>query len=169
MEMAFYFPFAGTVTHFRVQEQDTEGYADHRKLFVAVGTAVIDVKLVWDSVGGNRVFQNLLEVGGIVAVEQFTADEEPGMVIDDHDTVDPARFSIFRDVREIAGVRLPDLPEFIFLKCLAVTQVWISCGFEVIVADEALDGVHADSGRDKGITDEPFVDLGRIHAREVVF
>lgn len=123
--MALYLAFTGPVTDFRMKEQNAEGYTDHGKLFIAVGTAVIYVELVRDSVGGNGIFQNLLEVTCIVTVKQLSANKKPGVVINDHDDIHPAGFPAFRDVGKIAGIRLPDLSEFILFIGFPVPEVWV--------------------------------------------
>ena len=67
------------------EKQHAQGYTDHGKLFIRVTAAIIDVKLIRDAIGGNGGFKDLLEVTGIVVIEQFTANQKPGMVINNHD------------------------------------------------------------------------------------
>ena len=71
------------------------------------------------------------------------------MVIDDHDAVDPSCPAVFRDIRKVTGVGLPDFTESILFKSFAITEVRISCRFEVVVSDETLDGIDTDSSRNK--------------------
>ena len=87
------------------------------------------------------------------------------MVVNDHDAVDASCLPVLCDVRKIAGISLPDLSECIFLVRFAVAEIRVSGGFEVIVADKALDAVNADRSRDKGFADQMIMDLCGIHAR----
>ena len=73
------------------------------------------------------------------------------MVVDDHDDVDAPCLPVLGDVREVTGVCLPNFAEFILLVGLAVTQVRIPGGFQVIVPDETLDGINTDRSVNKGI------------------
>lgn len=168
-EMAFYLSLAGSIPDCCVEKEYPKGDTDHGKLFVAVAAAVIDIKFVWQAIGGDCLFQDFLEVVGIVIVEQSTTDQKPGVVIDDHDAVDAPRFPVFRDIRKITGVGLPDLSELVFLISLAVAQIRIPGRFEVIVADEPLDRIDADRSREKGFPYQVVVDLCGIHAGKFLF
>ena len=84
-EVPLYLALTGAITDFRVEKQHAQGYTDHGKLFIRVTAAIIDVKLIRDAIGGNGGFKDLLEVTGIVVIEQFTANQKPGMVINNHD------------------------------------------------------------------------------------
>ena len=100
----------------------------------------------------------------MAAAIQASAYKEPGMVINDHDAVDPPALSVLCDVREITGIRLPHLSERILLKSLPVTHVRVSCGFEVMFLHKSLDGTDTDRCRDKGLFYEVPVDLRGIQA-----
>ena len=75
--------------------------------------------------GGHGVPQYLLEVIGIIVIEEPASHQEAGVVIDDHDAVDPPALAILGDIRKIACVSLPHLPKSIFFKCLPVPHVWV--------------------------------------------
>ena len=91
------------------------------------------------------------------------------MVINDHDTVDTPAYPVFCNVREVAGVRLPHLPERVFLKCPAVTHGRVFCGFQVMVLDEPLDSAHADGCRDERACHKLAVDLCCVQPWEFRF
>ena len=91
------------------------------------------------------------------------------MVVNDHDAVNAPGLTVFCDVWEITGISLPDFTEFVFFIGLAVTEVRVSGRFEVVVADEALYGIHTDSCREKGFLHEMLINLCGIHARMVIF
>jgi len=88
------------------------------------------------------------------------------VVVNDHDAVDPAALPIFRDVREITGIRLPHLPEGVFFKSLPVLHVRVTGGFEAMAAYEPLYSTDADRGGDKGILHQLLVDLRGIEPGE---
>ena len=88
------------------------------------------------------------------------------MVVNDHDAVNAPAFSVFRDVRQVACVRLPHFPECIFLKSLPVFHVGIPGGFQVMVPDKTLDCADIDCGGDKRILHKLFVNLGSVEPRE---
>ena len=56
-------------------------------------------------------------------VEQLATNQEPGMIINDHDAVNASAFALLRDVRKVTGVRLPDFTKFIFLVSFPVAQI----------------------------------------------
>ena len=124
-EMAFHLAFAGPVTDLCMEKQHPEGHTDHGKLFIGVAAAVVDVELIRDTIGGNGGLEDLLEVTGIVIIEQSAADQESGMVINDHDAVDTSGLTVFRDVWEVTGIRLPDLAEFVLFIGLTVPEIRI--------------------------------------------
>lgn len=68
--------------------------------------------------------------------------------------------STFR-MLDIAGVRLPHLPERILFKCPAVAHGWVFCGFQVVVFDKPLDGAHADCRGDERACHELMVSAWR--------
>ena len=162
--MPFHLAFTGSVTDFCMQKQDTEGYADHGKLLIRVATAIVYIKFIGNSVGSDGIFEHLLKVAGIVIVEQFASDQKSGMIVNDHDAVDAPGLTVFCNVWKVTGISLPDLTEFVFFIGPAVTEVRVSGRFEVVVADETLYGIHADSCREKGLTDQMVMDLCGIHA-----
>ena len=116
--------------------------------------------------GSHSTFEHLLEVIGVVAVEEPAAHKETGMVINDHDAVDSPALAVFRDIREVTGIGLPHLPEGIFLKGFPVPHVRVAGRFQVMLLHKALDGADADRGRDEGFFHEMPVDLGRVQPRE---
>ncbi len=52
----------------------------------------------------------------------------------------------------MTGISLPDFAECIFLKGFAVTHVWISGRFQVILFNKALDGADTDCFRNKRVS-----------------
>lgn len=66
--------------------------------------------------GGHSVLQYLLEVIGIVVIEEPAAYQETGMVINDHDAVDPPALAVLCDIRQVTGIRLPHLAESVLFK-----------------------------------------------------
>ena len=166
---AFDLGLGGAIPYTGMDEDCPDIAADQAELLVRVAAAVVDVKFLRDAVCGNRVLEHLLEICGIVAVEQLAADEHPGMVVDDHDGVDAARLAVFNDVREIAGVGLPHSAECRLFKGFAVPHIGISRGLEVIAAYEPLDGADIDRGRDEAIPDKRPVNLCGVKARELLF
>ena len=81
-----------------------DGAADEGKLLIGVAAAIVDIKFCRDPVGGHGVLEHLLEVIGIVAVEEPAAHQETGVVINDHDAVDPPALAVLRDIRKIARI-----------------------------------------------------------------
>lgn len=55
-EMSLHLIFAGSVTDFCMQKQETEGYADHGKLLIGVAAAIVYIKFIGNSVGGDGIF-----------------------------------------------------------------------------------------------------------------
>ena len=64
---------------------------------------------------GHSVLQYFLEIIGIVVIEEPAAHQEPGVVIDDYDSIDPPAPAALHDIRKIACIRLPHLPKGTFL------------------------------------------------------
>ena len=116
--------------------------------------------------GCHSVLQHLLEVIGIIVIEEAAAHQKTGMVINDHDAVYPPALAIFRDIRQVTGIGLPHLPKGVFFKCLPVPHAGVACRFQVMFLDEALDGADADCGRDEGFFNEVPVDLCRVQPWE---
>ena len=65
-------------------------------------------------------------------VEELRPYDHAGMVIDDAYGVNAAALSILRDVRKVAGVRLPHKAEGFLFKGFAVTHVWVAGTFQVV-------------------------------------
>ena len=86
------------------------------------------------------------------------------MVVDDHDTVDPAALPILSDIGKVTGISLPDLAEFVLFVGFTAAEVWVTGRFQVVVADETLDGIHTDFSRDKRFPYQMFIDLGGVHS-----
>ncbi|EEX20993.1 hypothetical protein BLAHAN_06445 [Blautia hansenii DSM 20583] len=91
------------------------------------------------------------------------------MVINNHDDIYAAGLPSFCNVRKIAGIGLPDFSEFVFLISFAVPEVRVSGRFEVIVADKTLDGINAYGSRNKGASNQEFMNLRGIHTWEIIF
>ena len=91
--------------------------------------------------GGHGILEHLLEVIGIVVIEEPAAHQEAGVVINDHDAVDPPALAVLRDIRQVTSISLPHFAKGIFFKSLSVPHVQVPGRFEVMVPDEALDGV----------------------------
>ena len=51
-----------------------------------------------DPISGNSGLEHFLEVIGIITVKKLPANQEPGMVINDHDTVDTPAYPVFCNV-----------------------------------------------------------------------
>ena len=149
-----------------MQEHGPDRAADQGELFVGVAAAVIDIKLHGDPISGNCLLEHLLEVVGIVIVEKPSAYQETGMVVNDHNAVDTPAFSVFGDIRQVAGIRLPHFPEGIFLKSLTVLHAGVPGRFQVMVPDKTLDRADIDCGGDERILHKLFVDLGGIEPGE---
>ena len=117
----------------------------------------------------HGVLEYLLKVIGVVAVEEPAAHQEPGVVIDDQDAVDPSALAVLRDIRQIARVRLPHFAEGVFLKRLPIPHVRVPGRFEVMVLHEALDGADADCGGDECRLYKVLMDLGSVQPGECLF
>ena len=116
--------------------------------------------------GGHGILEHLLEVIGIVVIEEPAAHQEAGVVINDHDAVDPPALAVLRDIRQVTSISLPHLPEGVLLKRFPVPHVRVPGRFEVMVPDEALDGADADHGRDECRLHKVLMDLGGVQPRE---
>lgn len=148
----------GSVPDGRMDFHDAQGIQDVDELPVRVGAAVIEVEFIRKPIGGDRLPEDLLVDVCVVIVEDLTADDHPGVVIDDHDHIGPPLLSILRNGRKIARVRLPQTTEFMGLKCLAVFDIRVACAFQVIGLDEPLYGTLADASIDKAILNQETVD-----------
>lgn len=60
-EVPFHLGFGGAVPYRCVQEHGTDGAADQGELPVYVGGAVVGIKLIRDTVGGDCLFEHFLE------------------------------------------------------------------------------------------------------------
>ena len=152
-----------------MQEYRADGTADQGKLFVRIAAPIIDIKLQGDPISRHGLLEHFLEVISIVVIKQAAANQETGMVVNDHNAVDPPTFPVFCDIRQITGIRLPHFPKGILFKSLAVPHAWITCGFEVIMPDKALDSTNADRSRNERILHKLFVDLCGIEPGESLF
>src|SRR5574344_1978124 len=125
--MALHLGLRSPIPNTGVEKNGTNTATDQGELFVTVGTTIVHIKFIRNTIGGNGIFLDFLEVSSIIIVEKFTADKEPGVVINDHDTVNPATLSVFGNMRKITGISLPHLAEHILFKGFTVTNIWISC------------------------------------------
>ena len=116
--------------------------------------------------GCHGIPQHLLEVIGIIVIEEAAAHQKTGMVINNHNAVDSPALAGLRDIRQVTGIGLPHLPKGVFFKCLPVPHAGVACRFQVMFLDEALDGADADCGRDEGFFNEVPVDLCRVQPWE---
>ena len=110
-----------------MQEHRPDGAADEGELAAHIAAAIVDIKFCRDPIGGYGVFEHFLEVVGAVIVEEPAANKEPGVVVNDHDAVDPPALCALRDIRKIAGISLPHLAEGIFLKSFPVPEGRVAC------------------------------------------
>lgn len=74
--------------------------------------------------------------GGSASQLDLMENEEPGMVTNDHDAIDPSGCAAFGDVGKIVGVSQSDLSEFVLFKGFAVTEIRSSARFQVVVPYE---------------------------------
>ena len=88
------------------------------------------------------------------------------MVINDAHGVDAAGFSVFCYIGEIAAVSLPHFSEGIFFESFPILHVRIAGSLQVVVADDALDGVDADGCIQESGADQLSVDLCGVEPRE---
>ena len=116
--------------------------------------------------GCHGILEHLLEVIGIIVIEEAAAHQKTGMVINNHNAVDSPALAVLRDIRQVTGIGLPHLPKGVFFKCLPVPHAGVACRFQVMFLDEALDGADADCGRDEGFFNEVPVDLCRVQPWE---
>ena len=77
--------------------------------------------------GCHSVLQHLLEVIGIIVIEEAAAHQKTGMVINNHDAVDSPALAILRDIRQVTGIGLPHLPKGVFFKRLSVPHTRVAC------------------------------------------
>lgn len=80
----------------------------------------------------QRPLLKLLEIVGIIVVEDTVANNESGMVINNHDQVGAAGITVFGDVGKIIGIGLPETSKEFFFESFSVFDVKISGGFQVI-------------------------------------
>ena len=165
-ELAFDFCFAGAIPDFRMQEHGPDRTADEGKLLTHVAAAVIDIKFCGDPMGSYCGFQDFLEVVSVIVIKKPAAHQEPRVVVNDHDAVDPPALPVFGDIGKVTGICLPHLPESIFLEGFPVLHGRVARRFQVMFFYETLDGADADRGRDKGLFHKMPVDLGGIEAWE---
>ena len=152
-----------------MQEYRANGTADEGKLFVRIAAPIIDIKLQGNPISCHSLLEHFLEVISIVVIEQAAANQETGMVVNDHNAVDSPAFSMFCDMRQVTSIRLPHFSKGILFKSLAVPHAWIAGGSQVVVADKALDSANADGSRNEGILHKLFVDLCCIESGESLF
>ena len=168
-ELALDFGLGCAVPDLCVEQDGADGAADQGKLLADVTTAIVNIQFCRDSIGGHGVPEYFLEVVSIVVVEKSAAHQETGVVINNHDTVDPPALSVFGDMRQVTGVSLPHLSKGILLECLPVPHVRVTCRFQVMFFDKALDGADADGGGNESIFHKVVVDLGGVKLWEPLF
>ena len=61
-EMAFHLALAGAVADAGMEKDNAETDTDHGKLLIGIAGAVIDIKFIRNSISGNGLLQDLLEV-----------------------------------------------------------------------------------------------------------
>ena len=72
-----------------------------------------------DAISRYRFPKKLLKVGSVILIKELSPDDHPGIVIQDHDKIDPPGAASLFQIRKIAGIRLPH-PAKICLKCFPV-------------------------------------------------
>ena len=98
--------------------------------------------------------ENLLEVEGVVMIEDPASDDHAGVVIDDHNHESAARPPIFAyDVGQICRTGLPHLPEARHFKGPALPDNDIARLVHVLFLEETLDSADADHCRDEAVLD----------------
>ena len=94
-----------------MQEYRSDGSADQGKLLVCVAAPVVHIQLEGDPIGGHSLLEDFLEIISAVIVKQTAAHQKAGMVVNDHDTVNPPAFSVFCNKRKITGIGLISMSE----------------------------------------------------------
>lgn len=164
-EVPFDLPFCSTVPHRRMGLDDAERIKDECELLILKGAAVIHVDLIGDPIGLYGAFEDLLVVVPVVVVEDFAADDQAGMVVDDHDEVGPVGMTVFGDVGEIAGIGLPHAPEKGHLIGFPVFDGGVPGRPQVVFLEKALYGADTDRGIDIPLLQEHGVDHDTVDPR----
>ena len=164
-EVSFDLALGSTVPDRCVCLHDADGTKDQHQLFVPVNGTIVHVELIRDAVSEDGIFQDLLVVVGIVAVEDFTADNHAGVIIKNHDQIGSAGSAVFPDKGEVGRIRLPEFTELCHFKGKAFPGGKRSSDtFEVVGADKALHRPGRDCGGDKTAVDESRMNGKGSHA-----
>lgn len=105
---------------------------------------------------------------GIVIVKDLPANNQPGVIVDDHNEVSAPVLAVFADMGKVTGISLPEGSEEFLLKRFTVFDSQVPGGLQVIAFDETLDGSHGNGGRKEAILNEPLMDLGGIESGELL-
>ena len=89
-EVPFYFAFCSPVPDRGMGFDNAQGIKDQGELVVFKRTAVIHVDLIRDTVSGNGLLEYFLIVVSVIVIKDPAADDQAGVVIDDHDQECPA-------------------------------------------------------------------------------
>ena len=89
-EVPFYFAFCSPISNRGMGFDNAQGIKDQGELVVFKRTAVIHVDLIRDTVSGNGLLEYFLIVVSVIVIKDPAADDQAGVVIDDHDQECPA-------------------------------------------------------------------------------
>ena len=167
-EIPFNFPFCSPISNRGMRFDNAQGIKDQGELVVFKRTAVIHVDLIWDAVSGNGLLEYFLIVVSVIVIKDPAADDQAGVVIDDHDQECPAGASVLGDIREVGCIRLPHTSEFRHFVSLPVFDGGIAGRSEIIFLQEALYGTDRDFGVDKAGLDEHLVDHDAVDAGKLL-
>ena len=125
---------------------------------------VVEVELVRDSIRFNGSFQHLLVIVGAVVVENPTTHNHSGTIIYNHNEIGASADSVFRDVRQIAGITLPESAKIRLFECLSVAHLGVACRLEIIGFNKALYRADTCCGIQIAVSDKHVVNHGCVEA-----
>ena len=149
-----------------MEKHGADRTAAEGELFIGVAAAIIDIKFCGVPVGSGGILQHFLEVIGVIIIKKSPANQQTGMVINDHDAVYPPAAAVFCYVRQVTGICLPHPAKGIFLKSFPVSYVRVARRYEVMLFDKPLDRTDAYCCREEILRHKMPVDLGGIECRE---
>ncbi len=78
-----------------MEKHGADRTAAEGELFIGVAAAIIDIKFCGVPVGSGGILQHFLEVIGVIIIKKSPANQQTGMVINDHDAVYPPAAAVF--------------------------------------------------------------------------